>query len=123
MTPRTFITALAAVVVIAGAILLITGISAVTVAGETLSCGTALQPSYVVGEMHSDATPGGGFTAFTPLTSVPVACADAVSTRRIWGYGLLALGGAGLVGGFGVRTQKSQTTPVADSEKPSDVES
>lgn len=110
MTPRAFIVTIAALFVVAAGVLLFTGVSATTSAGTQLKCGSVTSPAYVPGQLHSDPLPDGlGYGPFTTVTAVPKDCSDALSTREVWGYGILAIGAIGVLGGAVVRRPKTVT--------------
>ncbi len=94
LSPRLFAGLLGALGAIAGLLALSTGVNAhydATIFGRAqISCGTPFNPTAGLGGPPA------------------VACEDAISSRRTWGWPLLALGGAALAGALLIQTPGRQ---------------
>ncbi|RSN65402.1 hypothetical protein DMH01_03225 [Amycolatopsis sp. WAC 04182] len=112
MDPRKFVGIVAALVAVVGAILLVTGVSAATPGGGTVSCGSAMKPDTkdaayqanvdgLRNAMSLDA--GYGSLGASSTTGFAQACDGAISTRRGWAYGLLGVGAVAFVGSIAIK--------------------
>lgn len=115
MKPRTFVIVAALIVAIGGLILLSVNVSATADGGKTVACGSGFKTDMSqaahdqsVGTLTNAMMADEGYTSYlyagTNVDGYQRACADALSTRRTWGFGLLAIGALALVGGAVVRT-------------------
>ncbi|MFI6302190.1 hypothetical protein ACIBCH_09985 [Amycolatopsis thailandensis] len=112
MDARKFAGIVAALIVIVGAILLFTGVSAATPGGATVSCGSAMKPDTKAASFQSDVDnlrnamsldAGYGSLGASSTSGFAQACDSAISTRRGWAWGLLGVGAVAFVGSIAIK--------------------
>jgi hypothetical protein len=123
MKPRTFVAVAALVVAVGALILLSVNVTATASGGDSISCGTGFKTDISQAAHQSNvdaltnayaADAGSSIRVGDGTAGYQAACDSALSTRRGFGWGLLALGGLTLIGALVVRRPaQAGTTPQA----------
>lgn len=122
MKPRSFVLLISAAVIVVAFVLLVVPVKATTSGGSSVGCGNgfttdmsqAAQDSRV--NDLSNAMAGYSFGSSNSLKGYAVACADSLSTRRAWGFGLLGIGAVVLLGALVVRQSTGGATSAPATE-------
>ncbi|WP_410636543.1 hypothetical protein [Amycolatopsis sp. cmx-4-83] len=122
MTPRTFVAVAALAVAIGALILLGTTVKATAAGGQSVVCGSGFKTDMSQTAHDSNvnaltnayaADAGAGWALPDRTEGYQVACDAALSLRRGFGWGLLAVGGLVFVGALVVRRPEQADRPPA----------
>ncbi|WP_410643018.1 hypothetical protein [Amycolatopsis sp. lyj-346] len=122
MTPRTFVAVAAFAVALGALILLGVPVKATASGGQSVACGSGFHTDTSQAAHDANvnaltnayaADAGAGWRLSDGTAGYRAACDSALSTRRGFGWGLLALGGIVLVGALVVRRPEQAGRPPA----------
>lgn len=126
MKPRSFTLLISATVIVVAFILLFVPVKATTPGGSTVGCGNGFSTNMSqaahdsnVNDLSNAMLRDSGYSSLASsnnLQGYAAACADALSTRRTWGFGLLGLSAVVFLGALVVRQNPGRPTSAPATE-------